>query len=133
MTTDRAESRRHPPRHPNILRLYAYFHDSKRIFLVLEYAIKGELFKHLQREGRFSEKKSSRVGSTRPIAFEARLKLIPVPANPVHRSDGRCVVIPAQKARHPSRYQAGEPPPRYVGVSVCVWSSGAHEPFLRQA
>jgi aurora kinase, other len=49
-------------RHPNILRLYAYFHDTKRIFLVLEYAIKGELFKHLQREGRFSEKKSSRVG-----------------------------------------------------------------------
>lgn len=51
-------------RHPHILRLYAYFHDQKRIFLVLEYALKGELFKQLQKERRFSEKKSSRVSLT---------------------------------------------------------------------
>ncbi|ADV22068.1 AUR protein kinase [Cryptococcus gattii Ru294] len=47
-------------RHPNILRLYGYFHDSKRIFLVLEFAAKGELYKQLSRLGRFDEKKSSR-------------------------------------------------------------------------
>ncbi|KAI7052839.1 Serine/threonine-protein kinase, partial [Hortaea werneckii] len=29
--------------HPNILRLYGHFHDSKRIFLILEFAGKGEL------------------------------------------------------------------------------------------
>ncbi|GHJ87225.1 hypothetical protein NliqN6_3627 [Naganishia liquefaciens] len=47
-------------RHPNILRLFTYFHDSKRIFLVLEYSIKGELFKHLQKEGRFSEPRTAK-------------------------------------------------------------------------
>ncbi|GAA5822533.1 hypothetical protein JCM11251_006370 [Rhodosporidiobolus azoricus] len=46
--------------HPNILRLHGYFHDEKRIFLILEFAGKGELYKQLHRAGRFSEKRSSR-------------------------------------------------------------------------
>jgi len=46
-------------RHPNVLQLYGHFHDSKRIFLILEYAGKGELFKHLQRESRFPEWKAA--------------------------------------------------------------------------
>lgn len=46
-------------RHPNILKLYGHFHDSKRIFLILEYAGKGELFKHLRRENRFPEWKAA--------------------------------------------------------------------------
>ncbi|GAA6030436.1 hypothetical protein JCM8097_009107 [Rhodosporidiobolus ruineniae] len=46
--------------HPNLLRLYGYFHDEKRIFLILEFAGKGELYKQLHRCGRFSEKRSSR-------------------------------------------------------------------------
>ena len=41
-------------RHPNILQLHAYFYDEKRIYLVLEYASKGELFAELQRAGCFS-------------------------------------------------------------------------------
>lgn len=48
-------------RHPNILRLYGYFHDSKRIFLVLEFVAKGELYKQLSKLGKFDEKRSSRV------------------------------------------------------------------------
>ncbi|TXT13366.1 hypothetical protein VHUM_00733 [Vanrija humicola] len=47
-------------RHPNILRLYGYFHDSKRIFLVLEFAAEGELYKQLSKLGKFDEKRSSR-------------------------------------------------------------------------
>lgn len=35
-------------RHPNILRLYGYFHDATRIYLILEYAPKGALYKELQ-------------------------------------------------------------------------------------
>ncbi|KAH1124903.1 hypothetical protein GLYMA_06G088700v4 [Glycine max] len=31
-------------RHPHILRLYGYFYDQKRIYLILEYAPKGELY-----------------------------------------------------------------------------------------
>jgi len=47
-------------RHANILRLYGYFYDENRVYLILEYAGKGELYKVLQKEGRFSEEKTSR-------------------------------------------------------------------------
>lgn len=47
-------------RHPNVLRLYGYFHDEKRIFLMLEFAAKGELYKQLSKHGCFTEKRSSR-------------------------------------------------------------------------
>lgn len=46
-------------RHPNILQLYGHFHDSTRIFLILEFAGKGELYKHLRRESRFPEWKAA--------------------------------------------------------------------------
>lgn len=46
-------------RHPNILALYGHFHDSKRIFLILEYAGKGELYKHLRKEIAFPEWKAA--------------------------------------------------------------------------
>ncbi|KAI0072038.1 kinase-like protein [Panus rudis PR-1116 ss-1] len=47
-------------RHPHVLRLYGYFHDERRIFLMLEFAGKGELYKQLVKNGCFSEKRSSR-------------------------------------------------------------------------
>ncbi|KAH7170499.1 kinase-like domain-containing protein [Dactylonectria macrodidyma] len=46
-------------RHPNVLKLFGHFHDSKRIFLILEYAGKGELYKHLRKENRFPEWKAA--------------------------------------------------------------------------
>lgn len=46
-------------RHPNILRLYGHFHDRKRIMLILEYAGKGELYKHLRKADRFPERKAA--------------------------------------------------------------------------
>jgi aurora kinase len=46
-------------RHKNILRLYGYFYDNKRIYLILEYSPRGELYKHLTSKGRFSERQSS--------------------------------------------------------------------------
>jgi serine/threonine protein kinase len=46
-------------RHPNVLRLYGYFHDEKRIFLMLEFAGKGELYKQLTKYGNFSERRSA--------------------------------------------------------------------------
>eukprot|EP00128_Syssomonas_multiformis_P012249 Colp12_sorted_trinity150504_noHs@18615 len=42
-------------RHPNIFRLYAYFYDDKKVYLILEYAPRGELYKELKKCGRFSE------------------------------------------------------------------------------
>ncbi|XP_026202344.1 aurora kinase A isoform X2 [Anabas testudineus] len=46
-------------RHPNILRLYGYFHDSSRVYLILEFAPKGELYGELQRCGSFPEDRSA--------------------------------------------------------------------------
>lgn len=46
-------------RHPNILRLYGHFHDPKRIFLILEYASQGELYKLLRKANRFPEWKAA--------------------------------------------------------------------------
>lgn len=44
-------------RHPNILKMYGYFHDDKRVYLILEYAPNGELFKELnaQPDKRFDD------------------------------------------------------------------------------
>ncbi|KAJ3338436.1 hypothetical protein HDU93_009532 [Gonapodya sp. JEL0774] len=47
-------------RHRNILRLYGYFHDAKRVYLILEYAAQGEMYKHLKKAGVFSERKTAR-------------------------------------------------------------------------
>lgn len=47
-------------RHKNILRLYSWFDDEKRIFLVLEFAKGGELYKHLMASnGGFGSKMSA--------------------------------------------------------------------------
>nr|CCA19686.1 auroralike protein kinase putative [Albugo laibachii Nc14] len=46
-------------RHKNILRLYGYFYDAKRVYLIIEYAPRGELYKYLVQEGRFSEQQSA--------------------------------------------------------------------------
>lgn len=42
-------------RHKHVLRLYAFFYDATRIYLVLEFAEKGELYGHLQKAQRFPE------------------------------------------------------------------------------
>jgi len=48
-------------RHPNILRMYGYFYDKKRVYLILEYSVGGELFGKLQELGKFDERKSARI------------------------------------------------------------------------
>lgn len=44
-------------RHNNVLRMYGFFWDDKKIYLILEYAPGGELYKELKRQPnmRFSE------------------------------------------------------------------------------
>ncbi|TPX53218.1 hypothetical protein SeMB42_g00896 [Synchytrium endobioticum] len=42
-------------RHPNILRLYGYFYDQKRVYLILEFAQEGEMYKQLRKLGKFTE------------------------------------------------------------------------------
>jgi len=47
-------------RHDNVLRLYGYFFDQTRIYLILEFAAKGELYKELQKVGHFDEKRCAK-------------------------------------------------------------------------
>lgn len=48
-------------RHTNILKLYGYFWDETRVYLILEYASRGELYKELQSQPhrRFDEARSA--------------------------------------------------------------------------
>lgn len=46
-------------RHPNILRLYGYFHDAARVYLILEFASKGELYGELQRCRTFDDQRTT--------------------------------------------------------------------------
>eukprot|EP00808_Paulinella_micropora_P025579 g655.t1 len=41
--------------HKNILKCYGYFYDATRVYLILEYAPNGALYKKLQEEGKFAE------------------------------------------------------------------------------
>ncbi|XP_048353858.1 aurora kinase A [Sphaerodactylus townsendi] len=46
-------------RHPNVLRLYGYFHDTTRVYLILEYASHGEVYKELQKVTKFDEQRTA--------------------------------------------------------------------------
>jgi aurora kinase A len=48
-------------RHPNILRLYGYFYDDSRVYMILEYAPKGELYTYLKSVGKFDNEKAATV------------------------------------------------------------------------
>ncbi|XP_012631039.1 aurora kinase C-like [Microcebus murinus] len=47
--------------HPNILRLYNYFHDADRVYLILEYAPRGELYKELRKKQKFDEQQTATI------------------------------------------------------------------------
>ncbi|GBG32839.1 Protein kinase, putative [Hondaea fermentalgiana] len=53
----------HRLRHKNVVRLYSYFHDKERVYLILEYVPGGELFEELKNSpsGRFEEPRASAV------------------------------------------------------------------------
>jgi len=57
-------------RHCNILRMYGYFYDSKRIYLILEYSPGGELYKRLTQKGHFSERTSAKYISDLATALD---------------------------------------------------------------
>lgn len=47
--------------HPNIVRIYEYFHDEKNIFIVMELITGGELFDRIISAGHFSERKAAEI------------------------------------------------------------------------
>lgn len=42
-------------KHPNITQLYGYFHDDKRVYLIMEYCQGGELYKYLKKRGTLND------------------------------------------------------------------------------
>jgi aurora kinase A len=50
-------------RHPNILRLYGYFYDDTRVYMILEYAPKGELYNLLKTTGKFEDEQAATVSN----------------------------------------------------------------------
>ncbi|KAL1640740.1 spindle assembly checkpoint kinase [Didymella pomorum] len=56
--------------HPNVLRLFGHFHDRHHIFLILEYAGGGELYKHLRKKWRFSEQEAAQYIAQTTAALE---------------------------------------------------------------
>jgi len=47
-------------RHKHIIRLFTWFHDKERVYLVLEYCCNGEVFNKLRDEGTFNEQQTAR-------------------------------------------------------------------------
>lgn len=41
-------------KHPNVLKLYGYFHDQENIYLVLEFMEEGTLFNKLKKAKHFT-------------------------------------------------------------------------------
>ena len=42
--------------HMNILKFYGFFYDENRLYLLIEYATRGDLYSHLKRSKGFDEK-----------------------------------------------------------------------------
>lgn len=48
-------------RHPNILRMYGYFYDNKKVYLILEFCSGGELYTRLLKKAWFSESTAAKM------------------------------------------------------------------------
>lgn len=46
-------------RHPAVIGFFGWFHDSRRIFIIQEFAAGGELYKSLRKAGRFSQRRAA--------------------------------------------------------------------------
>jgi calcium-dependent protein kinase len=47
--------------HPNILKIYEFYQDTKYFYIVSEMCTGGELFDRIQEEGHFSERKAAMI------------------------------------------------------------------------
>lgn len=56
--------------HPFIVQLYGTFHDSRYLYLVLEYVVGGEFFTHLRKAGRFDNEPSRFYAAGITLIFE---------------------------------------------------------------
>ena len=92
-------------KHKNILKMYSYFFDNDRIYLVLEYAPRGEVYKYLQKLKRFTDSNASTVSIfvflNIALSYLFNLSI-------VHVTNDRCYWLLSQKQCYSPRYQAWE-------------------------
>ncbi|XP_077228759.1 serine/threonine-protein kinase Aurora-3-like [Tasmannia lanceolata] len=57
--------------HPNVLRIFGWFHDKDHFILILEYAARGELYKELRKSKHLSEKHAATyiLSLTKALAY----------------------------------------------------------------
>ena len=78
-----------------MLKLFGFFYDEKKIYLILEFAPCGELFDLLQKSKRFPEERAAKV------IFQKYVPLIFL----VYSCSFRSILIHAFHEYHPPRYQ----------------------------
>ncbi len=78
--------------HPNIIKLYGFFHDEQNIYLILEYAPEGEVYKELKRSV------SSTAGRSVLRGKDGKL----------HQTDHSSIHLPPGEQYYPQGSQTGE-------------------------
>lgn len=56
--------------HPNIIQLFDNFEDDKNVYLIMEYAENGNLYKQMKKQGKFSEKEAFNIFSQTCIGVD---------------------------------------------------------------
>lgn len=57
-------------RHPNIIKFYDYLQVKPKVYLLLEYASKGNLFWYIRKQGYLNEREAARIFYETTIALE---------------------------------------------------------------
>lgn len=103
-------------RHPNILRMYGYFFDETRVYLILEYAPKGEMYKFLTAQplGRFEENMYVFLDGCMDDFWVDILLIVfwlkrRWQGGQLHGAAGRRADVLSRAQGDPPRHQAGEP------------------------
>jgi hypothetical protein len=85
------------------------------VYLILEFAPKGELYKELQKQGKFSERRSAQVSYRGVLAARRLHGVFSAVWLTVCVFSGPCAPLLALQTRDSSRHQTGKPVDRTQG------------------
>ena len=98
-------------RHPHVVRLWEIIYASSRIYLVMEFAAKGELFQYIVKQVRLRARGVyQRAAASHRTSLTRTLSLRALRAGPAARGRGQAL-LPADSGRRllPPRKQCGAP------------------------
>ena len=85
-------------KHPNILRMFGYFYDHTKVYLILKYAPQGELYGKLKKAGCFNDEVAANVSLLNHLLTSLTLIFA------VHLPNDRRSSILSCPQSHPQRY-----------------------------